>query len=43
MNINIICVGKIKEKYILIEVDNNVKLRVDKGSIVKDITDIQTK
>lgn len=32
---------EIKEQYVLVEVDNNVKLRVDKSSIVKDPTDIQ--
>ena len=33
-------VVEIKDTSVLIEVDNNVKLRVDKGSIVKDPTDI---
>jgi preprotein translocase, YajC subunit len=33
-------VVEIKETSVLIEVDNNVKLRVDKGSIVKDPADI---
>ncbi|MCK9627372.1 MAG: preprotein translocase subunit YajC [Bacteroidales bacterium] len=32
---------EVKEQYVLVEVDNNVKLRVDKGSIVKDSSDIQ--
>lgn len=36
-------VAEVKEQYLLIEVDNNVKIRVDKSSVVKDITDIQTK
>lgn len=36
-------VADIKDKYVLIEVDNNVKLRVDRSSIVKDITDIPAK
>lgn len=36
-------VSEVKEKYIIIEVDSNVRLRVDKSAIVKDITDIQTK
>lgn len=33
-------VAEIKEQYILVEVDSNVKLRIDKSAIVKDITDI---
>ncbi|MEA4867155.1 Sec translocon accessory complex subunit YajC [bioreactor metagenome] len=33
-------VTEIKEKYVLVEVDSNVKLRIDKSAIVKDITDI---
>ena len=33
-------VAEVKEAYILVEVDNNVKLRIDKSAIVKDITDI---
>ena len=33
-------VVEIKDTSVLIEVDNNVKLRVDRGSIVKDPTDI---
>jgi len=33
-------VVEIKDTSVLIEVDNNVKLRVDKGSIVKDPSDI---
>lgn len=36
-------VSEVKEKYLLIEVDNNVKLRVDKSSVVKDISDIPAK
>lgn len=36
-------ISEVKEKYVLIEVDNNVKLRVDKSSIVKDVTDIPAK
>ena len=34
-------VSDIKENYILIEVDNNVKIRVSKQAIVKDFTDPQ--
>lgn len=33
-------VSDVKEKYIEIEVDSNVKLRVDRSSIVKDMTDV---
>ncbi len=33
---------EVKEQYVLVEVDSNVKLRVDKSSLVKDISDIQT-
>lgn len=33
-------VSEVKEKYVLMEVDSNVKLRIDKSAIVKDITDI---
>ena len=36
-------VTEIKDKYVLMEVDNNVKLRADKSSIVKDITDVPAK
>ena len=36
-------VVEIKEHYALIEVDNNVKLRVDKSTIMKDVTDLQRK
>lgn len=33
-------VSEVKEQYILVEVDSNVKLRIDKSAIVKDVTDI---
>ncbi|MEF9986405.1 MAG: preprotein translocase subunit YajC [Bacteroidales bacterium] len=36
-------VAELKDKYVLIEVDSNVKLRVDKSSIVKDVADIPAK
>ena len=32
-------VAEIKEKVLIIEVDNNVKIKVDKNSVVKDFTD----
>jgi len=31
----------VKDQYVIVEVDNNVKLKIDKGSIVKDSSDIQ--
>lgn len=36
-------VAEVKPTYILMEVDANVKIRVDKNSIVKDVTDIPVK
>ncbi len=33
-------VAEVKPTYVLMEVDANVKIRVDKGSLVKDATDI---
>jgi len=33
---------EVKDQYVLVEVDSNVKLRVDKSSLVKDVSDIQT-
>ena len=33
-------VSDVKEQYVIVEVDNNVKLRVDKSAIVNDITDV---
>ncbi|MCL1974021.1 MAG: preprotein translocase subunit YajC [Bacteroidetes bacterium] len=33
-------VVEVKETSILVEVDNNVKLRVDKGSVVRDPSDM---
>ena len=36
-------VAEVKEKHILVEVDNNVKIRVDRSAIVKDITDVPAK
>lgn len=32
---------EIKDNYILLQVDDNVKLRVDKNAIVKDSSDVQ--
>ena len=36
-------VSEVKDTFLIIEIDNNVKIRVDKSSVVKDITDIQNK
>ncbi len=36
-------VAEIKERIVLLEVDNNVKIRVDKSSLVKDISDVPAK
>jgi preprotein translocase subunit YajC len=32
---------EIKETYILMEVDDNVKIRVDKAAVIKDMSDVQ--
>ena len=32
----------IKDNYIIVEVDNNVKLKIDKSAILKDSSDIST-
>ena len=32
-----------KDTFLVVEVDNNVRIRVDKSSVVKDITDAQNK
>ena len=34
-------VAEVKEQYIIMEIDNNVKIRVDKQCVVRDSTDIQ--
>lgn len=34
---------EVKDAYLLIEIDNNVKIRIDKGSVVRDTTDIPAK
>lgn len=36
-------VVEIKDRIVLLEVDNNVKIRVDKSSLVKDISDVPAK
>lgn len=34
-------VAEIKDNYVLLQVDDNVKLRVDKSAVVKDMSDVQ--
>jgi preprotein translocase subunit YajC len=36
-------VREVKENYVLVEVDNNVSIRVDKSMIMKDHSDLQQK
>lgn len=36
-------VAEVKDQFLILEIDNNVKIRVDKTSVVKDITDVQSK
>lgn len=36
-------VDEIREKYVIIVVDDDVKLRVDKSAIVKDMSDVPAK
>ena len=36
-------VDEIREKYVIIVVDGDVKLRVDKSAIVKDMSDVPAK
>src|SRR5574344_2159690 len=36
-------IADLKDKYIIMEVDSNIKLRVDRNCIVKDVTDIPAK
>jgi len=33
-------VAEIKDNYVLLQVDDNVKLRVDKSAVVKDMSDV---
>ncbi|MFY9364687.1 MAG: preprotein translocase subunit YajC, partial [Bacteroidales bacterium] len=34
-------VAEVKDTYVLLEVDANVKIRVDKSTLVKDTSDLQ--
>ena len=36
-------IEEIKENYVILEVDHNVKIRVDKSMVMKDNTDLQKK
>lgn len=36
-------IAEVKDTFLIVEIDNNVKIRVDKSSVVKDITDVQNK
>lgn len=36
-------IAEVKDQFLIVEIDNNVKIRVDKSSVVKDISDAQTK
>ena len=33
-------VAEVKDQFIIVEIDSNVKIRVDKSCIVKDVTDV---
>ena len=35
-------VDGIKDNYVIVDVDNNIKLRIDKSAILKDSSDIST-
>jgi preprotein translocase subunit YajC len=34
---------ELKDNYVLLQVDDNVKIRVDKSALVKDMSDVQPK
>jgi len=34
---------ELKDNYVLLQIDDNVKIRVDKSALVKDMSDVQTK
>ena len=36
-------VAEIRDKFVFMEIDNNVKIKVDRNSLVKDFSDVQTK
>lgn len=36
-------ITEVKDQFLIVEIDSNVKIRVDKSSVVKDVTDIPAK
>jgi len=34
---------ELKDNYVLLQIDDNVKIRVDKSALVRDMSDVQTK
>jgi preprotein translocase subunit YajC len=36
-------VDSIKDNYVIVEVDNNVRIRIDKSAILRDSSDIESK
>ena len=36
-------VAEVKDTFLVVEIDANVKIRVDKSSVVKDITEVQNR
>ena len=36
-------VAEVKDTFLIVEIDANVRIRVDKSSVVKDITDVQNR
>lgn len=36
-------ISEVKDTFLIVEIDANVRIRVDKSSVVKDITDVQNR
>ena len=36
-------VAEVKDTFLIVEIDANVRIRVDKSSVVKDVTDVQNR
>jgi len=36
-------IAEVKDQTIIVDVDNNVKLKIDKSAVLKDASDLQTK
>lgn len=36
-------ISEVKDTFLIVEIDSNVRIRVDKSSVVKDVTDIQNR